>query len=73
MLSLYKMDFNTLFTILNSSLGITFVIFLFVYPMLMVKLRRRPVDDQFILEKKDRYTVKFFKKEYYYFESGDNM
>ena len=62
MLSLYNMDFQTKFTILSSILGIIFVIFLIIYPMLMVKLRRTPVDGQFILEKKDRYTVKFFKK-----------
>ena len=69
MLSLFKMNFKTLFTIISSSLGIAFVIFLIVYPMLILKLRRKPVDGQFILEKEDRYTVKFFKKEYYYFES----
>ena len=63
------MDFNSLFTILSSSLGIIFVIFLIVYPILILKLKRRPVDGQFILKKEDRYTVKFFKKEYYYFES----
>ena len=69
MLSLFKMNFNSLFTIISSSIGIAFVIFVIVYPMFMLKLRRRPVDGQFILEKEDRYTVKFFKKEYYYFES----
>ena len=63
------MDFNTKFTILSSILGIINVIFVIVYPILMLKLRRRPVDGQFILKKEDRYTVKFFKKEYYYFES----
>ena len=69
MLSLYNMDFQTKFTILSSILGIINVIFVIVYPILILKLSRRPAVGRFILKKEDRYTVRFFKKEYYYFES----